>query len=264
MGHLELLLTMLMGVQGEALKLSYPHDTGLEQVSLNWDEQIIPFFLKNDSWEAVIGIDLDREPKEYSINILLIYENKEKISIERKIEVSSKSFPTTELVVAPQYVQLSEENQQRASREAEEINKIYNSFSSSPYWKEQFIVPVKNTTTGTNFGHRRIFNGEPRAPHSGADLKASKGTEVLASNSGKIVLAKNLFFSGNAIFIDHGLGIYSTYLHLSEILVEIDSFVERGQVIGLAGDTGRVTGPHLHWGVRIMGARVDPFSLLKL
>ena len=73
-----------------------------------------------------------------------------------------------------------------------------------------------------------------------------------------------MFFSGNAIFIDHGLGIYSTYLHLSEILVEIDSFVERGQVIGLAGDTGRVTGPHLHWGVRIMGARVDPFSLLKL
>ena len=73
-----------------------------------------------------------------------------------------------------------------------------------------------------------------------------------------------MFFSGNAVFIDHGLGIYSTYLHLSEILVEIDSFVERGQVIGLAGDTGRVTGPHLHWGVRIMGARVDPFSLLKL
>ena len=83
-------------------------------------------------------------------------------------------------------------------------------------------------------------------------------------NAGRIVLAKNLFFSGNAVFIDHGLGVYSTYLHLSEMFVEPGTMVEQGQVIGLAGATGRVTGPHLHWGVRVLSARVDPFSLLSL
>ncbi len=85
-----------------------------------------------------------------------------------------------------------------------------------------------------------------------------------ASNRGRVVLAKALFFSGNAVFLDHGLGIYSVYLHLSEIGVEPGQLVERGDVIGRAGATGRVTGPHLHWGVRVQGARVDPFSLLDV
>ena len=95
-------------------------------------------------------------------------------------------------------------------------------------------------------------------------MTAATGTEILAVNAGRVVLAKNLFFSGNAVFIDHGLGVYSTYLHLSEMLVTPGTMVGLGQVIGLAGATGRVTGPHLHWGVRILSARVDPFTLLDL
>jgi murein DD-endopeptidase MepM/ murein hydrolase activator NlpD len=109
-----------------------------------------------------------------------------------------------------------------------------------------------------------VFNGQPRAPHAGADLRANTGTPIYAANRGRVVLAKDLFYSGNAVFIDHGLGLYSTYLHLSEIKVAPGTIVERGALIGLAGATGRVTGPHLHWGVRIIDARVDPFSLLKL
>ena len=126
---------------------------------------------------------------------------------------------------------------------------------------QPFQVPIPGITGGRNFGHRRMFNDQPRAPHSGTDLKAAIGTEIQASNRGRVVLAKNLFFSGNAVFIDHGLGVYSVYLHLSEIRVACGDMIERGQVLGLAGATGRVTGPHLHWGVRITDARVDPFSL---
>jgi murein DD-endopeptidase MepM/ murein hydrolase activator NlpD len=95
-------------------------------------------------------------------------------------------------------------------------------------------------------------------------LTAATGTPIHATNRGRVVLAKELFFSGNAVFIDHGLGVYSTYLHLSEIDVEVGSTIERGDIIGLAGATGRVTGPHLHWGVRVLDARVDPFTLLTL
>ncbi|MFS8608624.1 MAG: M23 family metallopeptidase, partial [Gammaproteobacteria bacterium] len=166
--------------------------------------------------------------------------------------------------VAPRYVALSPEDQARADRESREIASIYATLTPEAYWSEPFIVPIPGTTGGRNFGHRRIFNGQPRAPHSGADLRAATGTPVLASNRGRVVLAKELFFSGNAVFIDHGLGVYSAYLHLSEIHVEPGQIVERGQVVGLSGATGRVTGPHLHWGARILDARVDPFSLLGL
>jgi murein DD-endopeptidase MepM/ murein hydrolase activator NlpD len=95
-------------------------------------------------------------------------------------------------------------------------------------------------------------------------LTATAGTPIRASNRGRVTLAKDLFYSGNAVFIDHGQGVHSTYLHLSRIDVAVGDVVERGQVIGLAGATGRVTGPHLHWGVRVVDARVDPFSLLTL
>ena len=263
MENLGLVFTIFMALQGEALFMNLPQEPGLKEVNFFWDDSLVPFVLRGDSWEAVIGIDLDKAPGEYPIDVFLSYEDDQVASLRSMIHVEAKNFRTTELNVSPQYVELSEEDQQRATEEAGEIRAIYSNFSSEPYWVKEFIVPVESATNGTNFGHRRVFNGQPRAPHSGADLRAAKGTEILATNSGKVVLAKNLFFSGNAVFIDHGLGIYSTYLHLSEIMVELGSFVERGQLIGLAGDTGRVTGPHLHWGVRIIGARVDPFSLLK-
>jgi murein DD-endopeptidase MepM/ murein hydrolase activator NlpD len=125
-------------------------------------------------------------------------------------------------------------------------------------------VPVRGAKDGRNFGHRRVFNGQPRAPHSGADLRATTGTPIYAANRGRIVLAKELFFSGNAVYVDHGHGLYTTYLHLSKIDVAVGQMVERGQQLGLAGATGRVTGAHLHWGVRLVDARVDPFSLIRI
>jgi len=113
-----------------------------------------------------------------------------------------------------------------------------------------------------NFGARRIFNGEPRAPHAGSDLHAAPGTPVHATNRGRVVLAKNLFFTGNTVILDHGLGIDSLYAHLSRIDVKQGEIVRNGQVVGLSGATGRVTAPHLHWGMRVQNARVDPFSLV--
>ncbi len=258
------LLAMLAAVQGQALQLAQPHEAGLSAIDVSWDDRRIPYVRVEGGWFTVIGIDLDTEEGEYPLELTLEYEGGRVETREDLVQVRGKSFPTTELTVAPGYVQLSSENQERAARESREIGAIYSMLTPDAYWAEAFQVPIPGTTGGRNFGHRRVFNSEPRAPHSGADLTAATGTDILAVNAGRVVLAKNLFFSGNAVFIDHGLGVYSTYLHLSEILVDPGSMVERGQVIGLAGATGRVTGPHLHWGVRILSARVDPFTLLDL
>ena len=258
------LLATLIAVQGQALQLGRPHEAGLTSIEASWGERRIPYVRVADRWLTVIGVDLDAGEGEYPLEVSLQYADGRMESLTDLVQVRSKSFPTTELTVAPEYVRLSPENQERANRESREIGAIYAKLTPEAYWTQPFQVPIPGTTGGRNFGHRRVFNGEPRAPHSGADLTAATGAEILAVNAGQVVLAKNLFFSGNAVFIDHGLGVYSTYLHLSEMLVEPGTMVERGQVIGLAGATGRVTGPHLHWGVRILNARVDPFSLLSL
>ena len=127
-----------------------------------------------------------------------------------------------------------------------------------------FSIPIPGETSGTNFGHRRIFNGEPRAPHAGADLRAKTGTPIHATNRGRVVLAKSLFFTGNTVILDHGMGIYSLYAHLSRLDVKVGDIINNGQQVGLSGATGRVTGPHLHWGMMVQGARVDPFTLVNL
>ena len=263
MSSLALLATLTV-IQGHALQLDQPHEAGLISVGVSWNERRIPYVHLDDRWLTVIGIDLDVAEGDYPVEISLHYEDGRIAIRTDHLHVQGKQYPTTELTVAPGYVQLSPENQERAAQESREINAVYSTLTPEVYWVQPFQVPIPGTTGGRNFGHRRIFNGEPRAPHSGADLTAATGTDILAVNSGRVVLAKNLFFSGNAVFIDHGLGVYSTYLHLSEMLVEPGSMVEQGQVIGLAGATGRVTGPHLHWGVRVLSARVDPFSLLEL
>ena len=264
MTPVSLLLATLTAVQGQALQLEYPHEPGLQTITVAWSERSVPFVLDGQRWLTVIGVDLATEAGSYPADVSFTYSDGRRRALTETIEVSTQSFPTTELTVAPGYVQLNPENQERAARERREIGAVYATLTPAAHWDGAFQVPIPGATGGRNFGHRRVFNGEPRAPHSGADLSAATGTEIQASNAGRVVLAKDFFFNGNAVFIDHGLGVYTMYLHLSEILVEVGDLVERGQVVGLAGATGRVTGPHLHWGARILNARVDPFSLLSL
>jgi murein DD-endopeptidase MepM/ murein hydrolase activator NlpD len=224
----------------------------------------VPFVQRGDRWLAAVGVDLDSKPGEHAVTVTFSYADG-RTRVEREpVTVNAGNYPTTELQVEERYVELSPEDQARADREGAETSAIYDTFTRERYWTEPFAIPVRGAKDGRNFGHRRVFNGQPRAPHSGADLRATTGTPIYAANRGRVVLAKDLFFSGNAVFIDHGYGLYTTYLHLSEIDVAVGDLVERGQQLGLAGATGRVTGPHLHWGVRLLDARVDPFSLVRL
>lgn len=255
------LLAALTVFQGEALQVRYPNMPGLERAFIEWNGREVPLVTDGGGWVTVIGVDLEAPEGAHEAKVTFHFEDGRIEHREETIEVKDKSFPTTRLTVAPKYVELSPEDQARVKREAAETAAVYARLTPEKYWREPFITPIPGVTGGRNFGHRRVFNNQPRAPHSGADLRATTGTEILASNMGKVVLAHDFFFNGNAVFIDHGLGVYTMYLHLSKILVKPGDLVLRGQVVGLAGATGRVTGPHLHWGARILDARVDPFSL---
>jgi murein DD-endopeptidase MepM/ murein hydrolase activator NlpD len=259
-----LLVTAWAVGQGQALQLSYPAEPGLAAVSVGWSGHDVPFFRRGDQWIATVGIDLDSRPGDHAVNVTFKYDDGRTRVVNEPVVVRTEQYPTTQLQVEDRYVELSPEDQARADREGAETSAIYDTFTPERYWTEAFEIPVRGAKDGRNFGHRRVFNGQPRAPHSGADLRATTGTPIYAANRGRVVLAKDLFYSGNAVFIDHGYGLYTTYLHLSKIDVAVGEIVERGQQLGLAGATGRVTGPHLHWGVRLLDARVDPFSLVRL
>jgi len=231
--------------QGSAVVVKVPSAAGVV-----WQGKRVPAFRTGDTWTTILGVDLDAEPGEHRIDSQIT------------INVVAKKFPTTRVDVDDRFVNLSKADLERSARESKEIGAIYERITTDIVPSEAFTIPIAGDTSGTNFGERRIFNGQPRAPHSGADLKASTGTPVHATNRGRVVLAKNLFFTGNTVILDHGLGIFSLYAHLSRIDVKSGEVVTNGQIVGLAGATGRVTAPHLHWGMRVQGARVDPFSLV--
>ena len=151
----------------------------------------------------------------------------------------------------------------RIRREAERQNEIFQTASDERQWSGGFLRPVSGDST-SSFGRRSVFNGEARSPHSGTDFRAGEGTPILAPNAGTVVLADELYFSGNAVILDHGWGLYSYLAHLTQFDVAEGAQVEIGQVVGKVGATGRVTGPHLHWTVRLNNARVDPLSLMTL
>jgi murein DD-endopeptidase MepM/ murein hydrolase activator NlpD len=254
----------LAASQGQALEIVLPHEAGLSSAAVEWDGRTAAFVQDGSRWLALIGVDLEAAPGAHVAKIIMTFADERTETREQEIEVAAGSFPTTHLEVEPRYVELSPEDAARSAREDRIIAAIYATATPERLWREPFAVPLDGVSGGRNFGHRRVFNGAPRSPHSGADLPATTGTPVRAANRGRVVLSQDLFFSGNAVFLDHGLGVYSLYLHLSEIQVREGDVVEQGAVVGLAGATGRVTGPHLHWGVRVLGARVDPFTLLSL
>lgn len=158
-------------------------------------------------------------------------------------------------------VTLSEEDLARARRESAEVGKLWG-LRSERRFTLPLAPPLEDLPQGGRFGARRFFNDQPRSPHTGADYSVPEGTPVVAVADGEVVLADEHFFAGKSVFLDHGGGLISMYFHLSGIAVQEGEEVRRGEVVGLVGETGRATGPHLHFGLRWRGARVGPGQLL--
>ncbi len=214
--------------------------------------------LQDGRWRTLIGIDLATKPARYDLTV-----RTGDAVIHRTLIVQPRAFPTRRLTVNPDLVHPPPDQEARVEREAREISEIWDHPVRQRLWTAPFARPVPDPANSA-FGTRSIYNGEARPPHTGADFLSPSGRPIEAPNAGRIVLAAPLYFSGNTVIIDHGLGLFSLLAHLSEIAVKEGDTVVRGQMIGKVGATGRVTGPHLHWAVRLNNARVDPLSLLNV
>jgi murein DD-endopeptidase MepM/ murein hydrolase activator NlpD len=179
------------------------------------------------------------------------------------VDIHAAHYRTGSLTVAPKFVEPGPEEQARIKEERELKAKVFAASAAEPLWSKSFRAPVAAQATDS-FGTRRMFNGKLASIHKGMDFRAATGTPVRAGNSGVIVLARPLYYEGNCVIIDHGLGFFTLSMHLSRIEVREGERVVAGQRLGLSGATGRVTGPHLHWAVRWEGAYLDPAKLLRM
>lgn len=227
-----------------------PTATVLDQVlSFERDERL-------QRWHALFGIDLETEPGIYQ---MAIREGGGEPDT-RSVRIVPRTFRVRRLNVAPEFVDPPPDTLERIARDSKLLADAY-ARTSPRQWMGAFVPPVDGTPS-SNFGTRSYYNGERRSPHAGVDYPGKTGTPIRASNRGTIALAAPLYFTGNTVVIDHGGRLVSVFAHLSEYRVNAGDQVERDTIVGLVGQTGRVTGPHLHWSVRLNGARVDPLSLI--
>ena len=177
--------------------------------------------------------------------------------------VVAGGYRTDTITVDSRKVSLNKKDLSRVKREKKAIARVWKAANVERLWEGVFQLPIQSEVT-SSFGNKRMFNDQLRSFHRGTDFRAAVGKPVLAANSGIVRMAKDLFYSGRIVIIDHGTGIFSTYAHLSRIDVKPDQQVAKGQLIGLSGATGRVNGPHLHWGIKINQTYVDPLQFVRV
>ncbi len=255
------------GKQGQVLVVKVPSEDESATVQGTFLGRSIRFFHdprldEPKGFVGLLGIDLQDEPGTHNL-IVELKQGEQSRTLSYSVTVAKEKFHIEHLTLPKDKVDLDEKAVARWKAEQEQIKTGLAVDSQERLWQPGFVEPVNGRRTGI-FGSVRIMNGQPRNPHNGEDISAPLGTPVAATNDGVVRLTVDHFFSGKGIFLDHGLGFYSMYFHLSEVLVKDGEVVKAGQIVGKVGATGRATGPHLHWGVKLNGARVNPYKLLDL
>ena len=250
---------------GDVLRADLKVAKGVASVDILFGSQRIVFQPQASlgKWTGLVGIDLETKPGRYTLKGTVRFADGQTIELQQVFQVLPKEFPVQRIQVEEKYVTLDPKAEKRAEEESKKLKAIWETSTPHKLWQGSFLSPVASELT-SGFGRRRIVNNKPRSPHSGVDLKAITGTPIKAGNTGKVVLAEDLYFSGNTVVLDHGLGLYTFYAHCSTMAVNPGDTVARGQVIAEVGATGRVTGPHLHWACRLNEARVNPLELTKV
>jgi murein DD-endopeptidase MepM/ murein hydrolase activator NlpD len=245
----------------ELIRVEAPEATRLEG---DWLGRKLEFFRGRDgrAWYALAGVDVEATPGPSTLHIT------ESVAgtthdLSRGVEIHPAHYRTGALTVAPKFVEPGPEALKEIAVQRDLKAKVFAASVPEPEWTGNFRAPVNSPATDS-FGTRRMFNGKLASIHTGMDFRAAAGTVVRAGNSGVVVLARPLYYEGNCVIIDHGMGLFTLSMHFSRIDVKEGQHVKQGDRLGLSGATGRVTGPHLHWAVRWQGAYLDPAKLLRM
>lgn len=235
------------------------------QVTGRWIEKNLTFF-KSDNpkiWYALAGADLETQPGTYDLSVRGVMAGGRVVHSLKKTDIGVGNFRSGAVDVPENFVEPDAASKKKIAEDLLVKNRAFSHLIAAPQWSGDFVAPVQAKPTDS-FGMTHIFNEELSSTHRGTDFPVNEGAPVVASNSGTVVLARELFYEGNCVVVDHGQRLFTVYMHLSKIEVKVGNKVGKGERLGLSGQTGRVTGPHVHMGVRWNGAYLDPTKLLAL
>jgi len=253
-------------VNGKSTLITFPKEAGLvyKDVALGKKRfQIFQAPLQRDRYYVIIPFSYYDKATKKRLKIHYSKENKAKTQI-LFIKLQNGKYAKESIKVSSSKVNpRSKAVKHRISKEYKEAMRIYNTVTPKSYLSRPFILPMHSTITSA-FGKARIYNGSLKGYHSGTDFRAKVGTPIIAANDGRVILVKDRFYSGGTVILDHGEGIYTCYFHMSQFQVKKGELVKRGEILGLSGKSGRVTGPHLHFAARVDGVQVDPLQLIEL
>ena len=205
--------------------------------------------------KGILAADLDDRPGRHTVRVLVAGQP----PVEGVVEVKARDYGERRITVDPKFMRLSKKQLARHQKEIAAQRRVYGRLTAQCLWQGGFAPPVPGKLVGP-FGRRSVINGQPRNRHGGVDLRGAQGEPIKAPAEGRVALVQDSFFGGLIVLIDHGLGLVSAYRHLSQARVATGDLVKQGQIIGLVGKSGRVTGPHLHYDLHLAGARVDPLD----
>ncbi|WNM58323.1 M23 family metallopeptidase [Candidatus Nitrospira allomarina] len=253
----------LSGKQGQVLWIDVPISQPKAKVSGLFLKRKIPFFPHGDTrFAGIVGIDMEDPPGMQELSITVSSDSGSD-HLSYTVQIIKEDYSVQHLTLPKNTVDLDAKTLQRVQKEKKELAEAFHHIGTRPLWDGPFLEPVNGKVTGV-FGSRRVINGQTRKPHSGEDIAAPKGTPVQAINKGIVVKTVDHFFSGKGVVLDHGVGLFSMYFHLSEVDVTSGQTIQKGEALGKVGATGRATGPHLHWGIHLNGSRINPYALTAL
>ena len=251
-------------VNGTPVLLEVKPPAALKELSATWLGHSLAFApLPDGRWFALAGVSLETKPGSYPLELQGQTANGKALATKEQLAVAAGKYLSVKLTVSKQFTEPSPEQLVTIKQDQEIKQKAFATASPDREWVGKFEAPV-NAPISDVFGTKRVFNGETKSVHQGLDFRVPPGTPVAAVNAGTVILARPLYFEGNCVVVDHGQGLLTLYLHLSEFKVKEGDTVKRGQIVGLSGASGRATGPHLHIAVRWQGTYLDPAVLLRL
>jgi hypothetical protein len=235
-------------------------------VAGKWQGHPVVFFANADhrTWFALAGVDIEVHPGEYPLTIDVTLKDGTHKTLRKDVSVEEAPYEKVPLNVPDKFVEPNAAALKKIAADKVVKDKAFAKSAPKPEWSGDFRPPLHLAPQSDSFGNQRIFNGKLDSVHRGLDYRAKMRTPVAAINSGRVVLARPLYYEGGCVIINHGLGLMSIYMHLSKIEVAAGKKVRRGQIIALSGASGRATGPHLHLGVRWEGSYLDPAKLFQI